>query len=96
MSLENLPPRIEEQLQDIWHFDYAVATEEYSDTGRPGFFLAESFEAAVSAKVAAGRGVVYRIRWNPNWDRISWQKVPDRQYARLEEQIRTKVESAVS
>ena len=94
MTLDNLPPRIEAQMLDIWYYDYAVATEEYSDTGRPGFFLAQSFEAAVHAKVAAGGGVIYRLRWNDKWDRISWQKVPPREYQGIEREIRERMENA--
>ena len=94
MTLDNLPPRIEEQLLDIWYYDYAVATEEFSDTGRPGFYLAQSFEAAVHAKVAAGGGVIYRLRWNDKWDRISWQKIPPREYKRIEDEVRAQLEYA--
>jgi len=93
LPLDALPPRIEEQLLDIWYYDYAVAVNEFSETGRPGFHLAQTFEAAVYAKVAGGGGVIYRLRWNPKWDRISWQKVPPREYKRIEEEIRSKVQT---
>jgi hypothetical protein len=91
MNTENLPPRLEEQLQNIWHYDYAVATQAATDSGKPGFYLAQSFEAAVWAKVAGDGGVIYRIRWNPDWDRISWQKIPDREYKKIEEQVKAEM-----
>ena len=91
MDFNDLPPRIEEQLLDIWYYDYAVAVNAFSDTGRPGFYLAQTIEAAVHAKVVGGGGVIYRLRWNPKWDRISWQKIPGRQYKRIEEEIRGKL-----
>lgn len=76
---------------DIWYYDYAVATEGYSDTGKPGFYLAQSFEAAVMAKISGEGGVIYRLRWNPDWHRISWQKVPPREYKKIETQLREKM-----
>jgi len=91
MPLDDLPPRIEEQLLDIWHYDYAVAVQESSPSGKPGFYLAEGFEAAVHAKVACGGGAIYRLRWNPKWDRISWNKIPPSQYKQIEESIRRKL-----
>ena len=92
MDFEKLSPRIEEQLLDIWHYDFAVATREAADCGKPGFYLAQTFEAAVHAKVAGGGGVIYRLRWNLDWDRISWQKVPPKEYHALEEQVRSEID----
>ena len=91
MIYDDLPPRIEEQLLDIWYYDYAVATEESSSSGKPGFYLAQTFEAAVHAKVAGGGGAIYRLFWNIQWDRISWRKIPSKEYKKIEEEIRRKL-----
>jgi hypothetical protein len=54
--------------------------------------LAQTFEAAVHAKVACGGGVIYRLIWNDDWDRISWRKIPEREYERMEKAVREKIE----
>jgi len=92
LSLDRLAPRIEEQLLNIWYYDYAVATEEATESGKPGFYLAQTFEAAIHAKVACGGGVIYRLIWNDEWSRISWRKIPEREYERMEKAVREKLE----